>query len=76
MCAHEKKPPKKQKKEEQMGSSLGPGDYIGGIFAGLVIIAVFVFVAIGLYYKYVRPATKGTAKILRRAARSSLMAAS
>ncbi len=59
-----------------MGSSLGPGDYIGGIIAGLVILAIFVFVAVGLYYNFVRPAAKGTVKLLRRAARSSSMAAS
>ena len=59
-----------------MGSSLGPGDYIKGIFGGLVILAIVVFVAVGLYYNFVRPAAKGTAKVIRRAARSSLMAAS
>ncbi len=59
-----------------MESSLGPGDYIKGIIAGLVILAVLGFVAVGLYYKYVRPAAKGIAKGARKIARSSLMAAS
>ena len=59
-----------------MGSSLGPGDYIKGIFGGLVILAIVVFVAVGLYYNFVRPAAKGIAKGARKIARSSLMAAS
>jgi hypothetical protein len=67
---------KNKKKEEQMGSSLGPGDYIKGIFGGLVILAIVVFVAVGLYYNFVRPAAKGVAKGARKIARSSLMAAS
>ncbi len=77
-CApHEKTPKKtKNKKEEQMGSSLGPGDYIKGIFIGLGILAFLVFLAVGFYYNVVRPAAKGIAKGARRAARSSRMAAS
>ena len=39
-----------------------PGHYIGGIVAGLVILAVGVFVAAGLYYNVARPAAEGTAK--------------
>ena len=59
-----------------MESGLGPGDYIKGIIIGLVILAIFVFVAVGLFYNYVRPATKGIAKTARKIARSSLMASS
>ncbi len=78
-CARIKKnPPKKQKnkKLQQMGSSLGPGDYIKGIVIGLCILAFLAFLVGVFVYKYVRPATKGTAKFIRKIARSSSMAAS
>jgi hypothetical protein len=66
----------KNKKIQQMGSSLGPGDYIKGIIVGLVILAICGFIIGVFVYKYVRPATKGIAKTARKIARSSLMAAS
>ena len=51
-----------------------PGEIIGAIVAGLVILAFLVFVAVGLYYNYVRPAAKGIAKGARKIARSSRVA--
>ncbi len=77
MCTNEKNPQKtKNKKLQQMGSSLGPGDYIKGIFFGLLILAFLVFLGVGLYYNVVRPAAKGVAKGARKIARSSRMASS
>ena len=59
-----------------MGSSLGPLDYIKGIFIGLCILALLGLIVGVFVYKYVRPATKGIIKGARKIARSSLMAAS
>jgi hypothetical protein len=59
-----------------MGSSLGPGDYIKGIVIGLCILAFLAFIVGAFVYNYVRPAAKRTAKVIRKIARSSSMAAS
>jgi archaellin len=65
---------KKKKREEKMG--VGAVEVIILIIFCLVMAVAAVVLALKGAYKVGRPIAKGTAKILRRAARSSRVAAS